>query len=115
MALKFLKKKTTKLKSFLREYSISLYLSPCPYIINMFGISFETDDYYIFAQEYASAGDLFDTHTQGLWKTYVGVQSLCVRAFVRTCVCVCVCVCVSVCDVTITFRTVLVLTRGLSS
>lgn len=60
MALKFLKKKTTKLKSFLREYSISLYLSPCPFIINMFGIAFETDDYYVFAQEYALGGDLFD-------------------------------------------------------
>lgn len=60
MALKFLRKKTTKLKSFLREYSISLYLSPCPFIINMFGIAFETDDYYVFAQEYALSGDLFD-------------------------------------------------------
>lgn len=60
MALKFLRKKTTKLKSFLREYSISLYLSPCPYIISMYGITFETDEYYIFAQEYALAGDLFD-------------------------------------------------------
>ncbi|XP_030631674.1 serine/threonine-protein kinase SBK1 [Chanos chanos] len=60
MALKFLKKKTTKLKSFLREYSISLYVSPCPFIINIFGIAFETDEYYVFAQEYALAGDLFD-------------------------------------------------------
>lgn len=60
MALKYLRKKTTKLKSFLREYSISLYLSPCPYIINMHGIAFETDEYYIFAQEFATAGDLFD-------------------------------------------------------
>ncbi|XP_016102831.1 serine/threonine-protein kinase SBK1-like [Sinocyclocheilus grahami] len=60
MALKFLKKKTTKLKSFLREYSISLYLSPCPFIINMFGIAFETEECYVFAQEYAPSGDLFD-------------------------------------------------------
>lgn len=60
MALKFLRKKTTKLKSFLREYSISLYLSPCPFVINMYGIAFETDEFYIFAQEYALAGDLFD-------------------------------------------------------
>lgn len=60
MTLKFLRKKTTKLKSFLREHSISLYLSPCPSIINMYGIAFETDDFYIFAQEYALAGDLFD-------------------------------------------------------
>ncbi|KAJ3608479.1 hypothetical protein NHX12_025526 [Muraenolepis orangiensis] len=51
MALKFLKKKTTKLKSFLREYSVSLYLSPCPFVI-----AFET----AFAQEYTLAGDLFD-------------------------------------------------------
>ncbi|XP_076856209.1 serine/threonine-protein kinase SBK1 [Brachyhypopomus gauderio] len=60
MALKFLKKKSTKLKSFLREYSISLYLSPCPFIISMLGIAFETEDHYVFAQEYALAGDLFD-------------------------------------------------------
>ncbi|XP_061567700.1 serine/threonine-protein kinase SBK1-like [Cololabis saira] len=60
MALKFLKKKTTKLKSFLREYSVSLYLSPCPFIISMYGIAFETHDYYVFAQEFALAGDLFD-------------------------------------------------------
>uniref|UniRef100_A0A4W3GJW5 Serine/threonine-protein kinase SBK1 n=1 Tax=Callorhinchus milii TaxID=7868 RepID=A0A4W3GJW5_CALMI len=60
MALKFLRKKTTKLKSFLREYSISLYLSTSPFIIDMFGIAFETDEYYVFAQEYATAGDLFD-------------------------------------------------------
>ncbi|XP_078426921.1 serine/threonine-protein kinase SBK1-like [Cetorhinus maximus] len=60
MALKFLRKKTTKLKSFLREYSISLYLSASPFIIDMFGIAFETDEYYVFAQEYATAGDLFD-------------------------------------------------------
>ncbi|XDV45222.1 hypothetical protein PO909_013353 [Leuciscus waleckii] len=60
MALKFLKKKTTKLKSFLREYSISLYLSPCPFVINIFGIAFETEEYYVFAQEYAPSGDLFD-------------------------------------------------------
>ncbi|XP_056262711.1 serine/threonine-protein kinase SBK1 [Pseudoliparis swirei] len=60
MALKFLRKKSTKLRSFLREYSVSLYLSPCPFIINMYGIAFETDEYYVFAQEYALAGDLFD-------------------------------------------------------
>uniref|UniRef100_A0A8C2XAH2 Serine/threonine-protein kinase SBK1 n=1 Tax=Cyclopterus lumpus TaxID=8103 RepID=A0A8C2XAH2_CYCLU len=60
MALKFLRKKSTKPRSFLREYSVSLYLSPCPFIINMYGIAFETDEYYVFAQEYALAGDLFD-------------------------------------------------------
>ncbi|KAM8946130.1 serine/threonine-protein kinase SBK1-like [Pelodytes ibericus] len=60
MALKFLRKKTTKQKSFLQEYCISRYLSSCPYIIGMYDIAFETNEYYVFAQEYAVAGDLFD-------------------------------------------------------
>lgn len=60
MALKFLRKKTTKQKSFLQEYCISRYLSACPYIIGMYDIAFETDEHYVFAQEYAAAGDLFD-------------------------------------------------------
>ncbi|OCT60733.1 serine/threonine-protein kinase SBK1 [Xenopus laevis] len=60
MALKFLRKKTTKQKSFLQEYCISRYLSACPYIIGMYDIAFETEEYYVFAQEYAVAGDLFD-------------------------------------------------------
>ncbi|CAN0354058.1 unnamed protein product, partial [Lampetra planeri] len=60
MALKFLKKKSTKLKAFLREYSITNYLSTNPFIINIFNVTMETEDAYIFAQEYAPAGDLFD-------------------------------------------------------
>ncbi|XP_059928954.1 serine/threonine-protein kinase SBK1-like [Gadus macrocephalus] len=60
MALKLLRKKTTKLKSFLREYSASLFLSPCPFIISTLGVAFQTDDHYVFAQEFAPAGDLFD-------------------------------------------------------
>lgn len=76
MALKFLRKKTTKLKSFLREYSVSLYLSPCPFIINMYGIAFETDEYYIFAQEYALAGDLFDIIPPQVRWAGLGLKSL---------------------------------------
>ncbi|KAM9744905.1 serine/threonine-protein kinase SBK1-like [Menidia menidia] len=60
MALKFLRKKSTKLRSFLREYSVSLYLSPCPSVVSLFGIAFQTHDFYVFAQEFAPAGDLFD-------------------------------------------------------
>ncbi|XP_075435705.1 serine/threonine-protein kinase SBK1-like [Ascaphus truei] len=60
MALKFLRKKTTKQRSFLQEFCISRYLCVCPYIIGMYDIAFETDEYYVFAQEYAVAGDLFD-------------------------------------------------------
>ncbi|KAG7276993.1 hypothetical protein CRUP_001619 [Coryphaenoides rupestris] len=49
MALKFLKKKTTKLNT-----ACPSTCSPCPFVINMFGIAFETDDYYAFAQELRS-------------------------------------------------------------
>uniref|UniRef100_UPI00358F89E1 serine/threonine-protein kinase SBK1-like n=1 Tax=Myxine glutinosa TaxID=7769 RepID=UPI00358F89E1 len=60
VALKFLKKPSTKLKAFLREYSITNYLSTNPFIINTFSVTMETDDAYVFVQEYAPAGDLFD-------------------------------------------------------
>ena len=89
MALKFLRKKTTKLKSFLREYSVSLYLSPCPFIINMYGIAFETDEYYIFAQEYALAGDLFDIippQVRFKINTWVHESTLCLLWIADCCV-----------------------------
>eukprot|EP00062_Callorhinchus_milii_P009075 gi/632952460/ref/XP_007891864.1/ PREDICTED: serine/threonine-protein kinase SBK1 isoform X1 [Callorhinchus milii] len=59
MALKFLNKNKTKLKSFLREFSVTSSLSS-PFIIKVFDMVFETEDCYAFAQEYAPAGDLFD-------------------------------------------------------
>ncbi|XP_029453355.1 serine/threonine-protein kinase SBK1-like [Rhinatrema bivittatum] len=60
MALKFLRKKTTKEKVFLQELCISRYLAACPYIIDTYDIAFETEEHYVFAQEYAVSGDLFD-------------------------------------------------------
>ncbi|XP_043945745.1 serine/threonine-protein kinase SBK1 [Protopterus annectens] len=60
MALKFVTKSKTKLKNFLREYSITSSLSSSPFIIKVFEVVFETEDCYVFAQEYAPAGDLFD-------------------------------------------------------
>ncbi|XP_034050312.1 serine/threonine-protein kinase SBK1 [Thalassophryne amazonica] len=60
MALKFVTKNKTKLKSFLREYSLTGSLSCSPFIINVLDVLFETDDSYVFGQEYAPAGDLFD-------------------------------------------------------
>ncbi|XP_078096008.1 serine/threonine-protein kinase SBK1-like [Mustelus asterias] len=60
MALKFLNKNKTKLKNFLREYSVTNNLSSNPFIIKVFDIVFETEDCYVFGQEYAPGGDLFD-------------------------------------------------------
>ena len=60
MALKFVNKSKTKLKNFLREVSTTNSLSSSPFIIKVFDVVFETEDCYVFAQEYAPAGDLFD-------------------------------------------------------
>lgn len=60
MALKFVNKNKTKLKNFLREFSITNTLSSSPFIIKVFDVVFETEDCYVFAQEYAPGGDLFD-------------------------------------------------------
>lgn len=60
MALKFVTKNKTKLKSFLREYSLTGSLSCSPFIIKVLDVLFETEESYVFGQEYAPAGDLFD-------------------------------------------------------
>ncbi|XP_035262340.1 LOW QUALITY PROTEIN: serine/threonine-protein kinase SBK1 [Anguilla anguilla] len=60
LALKFVNKNKTKLKSFLREYSITSDLSCSPFIIKVLDVLFETEESYVFGQEYAPAGDLFD-------------------------------------------------------
>ncbi|MBN3306425.1 SBK1 kinase, partial [Amia calva] len=60
LALKFVNKNKTKLKSFLREYSITSSLSSSPFVIKVLDVLFETEESYVFGQEYAPAGDLFD-------------------------------------------------------
>ncbi len=53
-------KNKTKLRSFLREYSLTAALGCSPFIIKVLSVLFETEDSYVFGQEYAPAGDLFD-------------------------------------------------------
>ncbi|XP_075045703.1 serine/threonine-protein kinase SBK1-like [Mixophyes fleayi] len=53
MALKFMQKNNTDLQVFLIEYCVSLSLSTHPCIIDTFGIAFQTDKHYVFAQEIA--------------------------------------------------------------
>uniref|UniRef100_A0A3Q3K577 Protein kinase domain-containing protein n=1 Tax=Monopterus albus TaxID=43700 RepID=A0A3Q3K577_MONAL len=59
MALKVMPKASTKLQGFLREYCISLHLSCHPCIVGLFGIAFQSNEHYCFAQELIIGKDLF--------------------------------------------------------
>ncbi|KAK6466698.1 serine/threonine-protein kinase SBK1-like isoform X2 [Huso huso] len=59
MALKVMPKTSTKLQGFLREYCISLRVSSHPCIVGMFGIAFQSEEHYAFAQELVLGKDLF--------------------------------------------------------
>ena len=60
IALKVLPKSTTKLREFQREFQFSYFLSPHGNIVDSYNVAFETRNSYVFAQEYAPFGDLFD-------------------------------------------------------
>ena len=60
VALKILPKSSTKLRDFIREFNFSYYLSPHKNIINTFDVAFESPTSYVFAQEHAPMGDLFE-------------------------------------------------------
>ena len=52
-------KASTKLQGFPREYCISLHLSCHPCIVGLFGIAFQSNEHYCFAQELVIGRDLF--------------------------------------------------------
>ncbi|ESO85810.1 hypothetical protein LOTGIDRAFT_195744, partial [Lottia gigantea] len=60
VALKVLLKQGTKLRDFRREFKISYFLSPHFNIMDTYNVAFETPTSFVFAQEYAPLGDLFD-------------------------------------------------------
>ena len=60
VALKVLPKNSTKLKEFQREFQYSYFLSPHCNIVDTYNVAFETRSSFVFAQEYAPVGDLFD-------------------------------------------------------
>lgn len=60
VALKKLAKTKTKFKDFQREFTYGYFLSPHRAIVNTYDVAFETDSSYVFAQEYAPLGDLFE-------------------------------------------------------
>ncbi|CAH1795274.1 unnamed protein product [Owenia fusiformis] len=63
VALKVLPKKNTKYRDFQREFCYSYYFSPHEAIIKTYDFAFETMESYVFAQEYAPLGDLFEAIT----------------------------------------------------
>ena len=60
VALKLLPKSNTKLRDFQREFQLSYFLSPHASILDTYNVAFETKSSYVFAQEHAPLGDLFD-------------------------------------------------------
>lgn len=58
VALKGVPKSTTAFRDFLTEFHYSYFLSPHHNILDTYDVSFETNDYYYFAQEVAPHGDL---------------------------------------------------------
>jgi serine/threonine-protein kinase SBK len=60
VALKLLPKTSTKLRDFQREFQLSYFLSPHANIIDTYNVAFETKSSFVFAQEHAALGDLFD-------------------------------------------------------
>ncbi|KAF5904460.1 serine/threonine-protein kinase SBK2-like, partial [Clarias magur] len=60
MALKFFPRCSTTLHTFLREYNLSLSFCTHPSLTRALGIFFSTPSHYIFAQQAALYGDLYD-------------------------------------------------------
>jgi serine/threonine-protein kinase SBK len=63
VALKVMPKSTVKLRDFVREFQYSYYLSPHHAVINTYDVAFETPTAYVFVQEPALYGDLFEAIT----------------------------------------------------
>lgn len=60
VALKLLPKSSTKSRDFQREFQLSYFLSPHANIIDTYNVAFETRSSFVFVQEFAPLGDLFD-------------------------------------------------------
>ena len=66
VALKVLPKSSVKLREFQREFDLSYFLSPHSSIVDTYNVAFETRTSYVFVQEFAPIGDLFDKITPQL-------------------------------------------------
>ncbi|KAK0140449.1 Serine/threonine-protein kinase SBK2 [Merluccius polli] len=77
MALKCFPRGSTSLFSFLREYNLSLTFCSHPSLTRALGIAYRTPTHYIFAQQAALHGDLYD-----IIVPEVGVEEGCVQRVV---------------------------------
>ncbi|XP_071964924.1 serine/threonine-protein kinase SBK1-like [Antedon mediterranea] len=60
LALKYILKSKTNFKDFQREFRMSYFLCGHAHVVCTLEAAFETPEAYVFAQEYAPCGDLFD-------------------------------------------------------
>jgi serine/threonine-protein kinase SBK len=60
MNIKYNTKTHIKLKEFQREFNLSYFLSPHTNIVDTYNVAFETRVSFVFVQEFAPYGDLFD-------------------------------------------------------
>ena len=60
VALKLLRKDKTPYRDFLREFQCSRLLAAHPNVVDTYNVAFETVEHFVFAQECAFQGDLFD-------------------------------------------------------
>ncbi|XP_069123077.1 serine/threonine-protein kinase SBK1-like [Argopecten irradians] len=60
VALKVLTKSNTKLREFEKEFRFSYFLSPHTNVVDTYNVAFETRTAFVFAQEFAPYGDLFE-------------------------------------------------------
>ncbi|KAL7886507.1 hypothetical protein AOLI_G00042280 [Acnodon oligacanthus] len=76
MALKFFPRRSTTLLAFLREYNLSLTFCTHPSLTRALGIFFSTPSHYIFAQQAALYGDLYDVIVSEVGVTEEQAQSV---------------------------------------
>ncbi|KAG7335836.1 hypothetical protein KOW79_000529 [Hemibagrus wyckioides] len=76
MALKFFPRCSTTLHTFLREYNLSLSFCTHPSLTRALGIFFSTPSHYIFAQQAALYGDLYDVIVSDVGVSEVQAQSV---------------------------------------
>ncbi|MCI4374698.1 hypothetical protein PGIGA_G00008790 [Pangasianodon gigas] len=76
MALKFFPRCSTTLHTFLREYNLSLSFCTHPSLTRALGIFFSTPSHYIFAQQAALYGDLYDIIVSDVGVSELQAQSV---------------------------------------
>ena len=64
VVLKAMHKEATSRLEFFKEFHYNYYLSPHNNILNAYDVSFQAEDYFVYAQEFAPFGDLTNNMTE---------------------------------------------------